>query len=101
MGVTTKEFWGMTPFDLHIENQAFELKWKRENLIELRKLNAYLGVNGSKETINFDDILGYKQMKDYNFKVMTDFVKDGKFDKENYDKYLKEVVIPTRKKEGI
>lgn len=90
----------MTPFELHIENQAYELRFKRENIVNLQLLNyigAFLGV----DRVSYDDMLGYLQVKDLNFKSSSDFVKDGKFDKKAYDKYIEEVVEPTKRERGL
>ncbi len=100
LGLQTEEFWDMTPFELHIENQAFEMKFKREHIIELYILNSVVAYGGG-ESVNFDDILGYKQLKDLNFKTIKDFIINGKFNKKGYDEYIKEVVIPTKKREGL
>lgn len=100
LGISTEEFWEMTPFELHIENQAFEMKFKREHVLELQLLNVALSFGGA-DTVNYDDILGYQQLKDFKFKTITDFVKNGKLQKDKWEQYLKEVVEPIRRKEGI
>jgi hypothetical protein len=100
MGISTEDFWDMTPFELHIENQAFEMKFKREHILDLQLLNVALSFGGAK-SVNYDDILGYQQMKDFNLKNITNFNKDGNFQKEEWEKYLKDVVIPIRVKLGM
>ena len=100
MGLSDDEFWDMTPFELHIENQSFEMKFKREHLLELQLLNTVLSFCGADRT-SFEDVLGYKQLKDLKFKSFEDFVFKGKFNKEKYDEYVKNVVIPTKRKEGL
>ena len=90
----------MTPYELHIENQAFEMKFKRNNIINLELLNAVTGFMGGSR-LDFDEILGYKTLKDYNLKSIDSFMKDGKIDFERWEEYLENVVKPVKRKLGL
>ena len=98
LGIKQADFWQMTPFDLHIEYQAEEERIKRENRINLLMLNSWI----SDGNITFDDVMGYMQVKDLKFKSLEAFRgADGKIKREEYDKYIKEVVIPEKAKYGF
>lgn len=98
--MTEHEFWSSTPFEIYIENQAAELKVRRDNVVNIQLLNAVLSFGGG-DSVNFDDLFGYLQAKDLNFLSPKDFTENGEFDREGYKKYLKETVIPTKKERGI
>ena len=90
----------MTPYELHIENQAFETKFKRNNIINLELLNAVTGFMGGSR-LSFDEILGYKTLKDYKLKNIEYFRENGKINIEKWNEYLENVVKPTKRKLGI
>ena len=90
----------MTPFELYIENQAFELRWKREHMLELQLLNSITAFLGGSQ-LSFDDILGYKTLKDYKLKNINDFRENGKINIEKWEKYREEVIKPARRELGL
>ena len=100
LGLTEQEFWKMTPHELYIENQAFETRFKRENIINLQLLNAVSSFLGGK-ALSFDDFLGYKTLKDYNFKTVEDFREGKKVNFEKWNKYIEEVIKPAKKELGL
>ena len=90
----------MTPFEFYIESQAYEMKFKRDNLINIQLLNILSAFGGGKN-ITFDDIFGYKSLQDYNLKNINDFRENGKVNKEKWDKYLEEVIKPAKRELGL
>ena len=91
----------MTPHELYIENQAYELRFRRDNVINLYTYNTIAGFLGG-TTLNYDELLGYKTLKDYKLKTMDDFRdENGKLNTEEWNKYLIEVVRPAKKELGV
>ena len=90
----------MTPYELRLENDAFEMKFKRENIINLQLLNTVSSFLGG-ESISFDDVFNYKTLKDCNFRNINDFRENGKINIEKWEKYLEEVIIPTKRELGL
>ena len=90
----------MTPFELYIENQAYELRFRRDKIIDLQLLNSIMNIFGE-TSLDFDDIFGYKTLKDYNLKTVQDFFVNGKIDMKGWKKYLKEVVLPAKNELGM
>jgi len=71
-------------------------KVKSENVVNLYVLNTILGMFGGKNSsVNYKDIYGELQMKDYNFLTRKDFET-----REEFIKYLKEEVKPIREMLG-
>ena len=99
--MTEQEFWKSTPFQLYIRQQAQEERIKRENIVNIHLLNNFLGAFGG-NSITYDDIFGYLQIKDLKLKQITDFrLESGKIDHEAWRKYLKETAIPEMEKHGL
>ena len=90
----------MTPFDLYIESQANELKFRREKVLDLQLLNSVMNIFGE-SSVDFDYILGYKTLKDYNLRTPQDFLINGKFNISAWETYLRYVVIPIKKGLGM
>ena len=72
----------MTPFDLYLERKASEVKFTKENGVNIAMLNAFMSYAGSKSNIDAKDFLGIKKAKIKN--LFIDF--GGNTDK--FDKYL-------------
>ena len=90
----------MTPYELYIEDQAFELRMKRENSVNINLLNAVSKFFGG-ETITFDELLNYKTLKDYKLKNINDFRENGKINLEKWEKYREEVIKPAKRELGL
>lgn len=100
MGIKQKKFWKLTPYELYLENQAFEMRFKRENILNLRLLNTVSGFLGG-TALDFDDIFNYKSLKDYKLRSIESFRVDDKIDFEEWNKYLEEVIIPAKIELGM
>ena len=81
LGISEKEFKGLTPYQLFLRKKAKEMAIKSEKQIELTLLNTVRGFMGVKESITMNDFLGIKAVR---FKTLQDF----KYNKVKFDKYL-------------
>ena len=90
----------MTPYELRLENDAFEMKFKREQIINLQLLNTVSSFLGG-ESITFDQIFNYKTLADCKLKNINDFRENGKVNVKKWEKYLDEVIIPTKRELGL
>jgi len=98
IGWTPEEFYNSTQFWFDIHLIAEQEKIKRHGILNLYTLNTLISqaTEGKSEGLNYDDIFGIEQLKDYNLKSRLDFE-----NREDFDKYLVEVVIPLKKELGV
>lgn len=76
------------------------MRFKRENLINLQLLNSIRAFMGG-EQISYEDILGYRTLKDYNLKNINDFRENGKVNIEKWHKYIEETIKPAKRELGL
>lgn len=76
------------------------MRFKREKIIELRLYNSVNSFLGG-EPLSFDDVLGYKTLKDYNLKGIEHFRENGKINTERWHKYIEEVIKPAKRELGL
>ena len=90
----------MTPYELYIENQAFELRFKRENIIMMDISNVLSNFFGN-ELLTFDRIFNYKTLKDFKLKQMEDFRENGKINIEKWNEYSENIIKPAKIELGM
>ncbi len=90
----------MTPYQLYLHNQAYEMRFKRDNIINLSLLNNVTSFIGG-DSITFDDIFNYKTLKDYKLKQMEDFRENGKINIEKWNEYSENIIKPAKIELGM
>ena len=83
-GVTEKEFWNMTPFQLETYLLVREEKFRYEKSLELLTLNTIRNIMSKNETISMDDLQG-RYIKTYRKRLPDE-------SRSDYIKYLKQEV---------
>ena len=83
-GVTEKEFWNMTPFQLETYLLVREEKFRYEKSLELLTLNTIRNIMSKNETISMDDLQG-RIIKTYRKRLPDE-------SRSDYIKYLKQEV---------
>ena len=85
LGISEKEFKGLTPYQIFLRIKADELSYKKDKQIELMTLNRINGFMGINERLEMNEFLGIKKVI---FKTLEDF----KYDVKKFSLYINDLI---------